>query len=65
MFRSAHFPYKAIFSSVLIPKGATWKAMALLGAFLKAKRNLEIVSKLAIFEASRVQVGEVVGVGGV
>ena len=33
------------------------------GGFLKAKRNLEIISELAMFEASWGWVGGVVGVG--
>ena len=45
MFRSAHFPYKAILPSVLMPKSGDLESHAPFGGILKAKRNFEIVSQ--------------------
>ena len=66
MFRSAHFPYKAIFPSVSMPKCGDLESYASFGGILKAKKIFEIVSEQlqAMFEASRGRVGGVVGVGG-
>ena len=65
MFRSAHFPYKAILPSVLMPKSGDLEIRAPFGGILKEKKNFERVSEQAMFEASRGQVGEAVGVGDV
>ena len=59
-----HFPYKAILPSVLIPKSGELESHAPFGDILKVKRNFEIVSEQAMFDASRGQVGGAVGVGG-
>ena len=63
MFRSMHFPYKAILPSVLMLKSGDLESHAPFGGILKAKRNFEIVSEQAMFEASRGRVGGAVGVG--
>ena len=59
------FPIQSHFLKCTDTKRGDLESHGPFGGFLKVKRNLEIVSKLAIFEASRVQVGEAVGVGGV
>ena len=64
MFRSTHFPYKAILPSILMTKSDDLERHAPFEGILKAQRNFKILSQRAMFEASRGQVGGVVGVGG-
>ena len=58
-----YFPYKAILPSVLMHKNGELESHAPFRGILKAKRNVEIVSERAMFEASRGRMGGVVGVG--
>ena len=56
--------FPLILPSVQIPKSGDLESHAPFGGILKAKRNFEIVSERAMFEASRGRVGGAVGVGG-
>ena len=46
-----------------MPKSGELEIHAPFGGILKSKRNFEIVSERAMFEASRGQVGGAMGVG--
>ena len=64
MFRSAHFPFKAILPNVLMPKSGNLESHAPFEGILKEKK-IKIVSERAMFETSQGLVGGVVRVGGV